>query len=152
MRVFLQRKLDGSLASGCETSAALMRKLSVGEAIEVDWKTRNTRSVKWHRRYWALCNLIFQNVERIKLGDEVIEFKSVDIVHLTLKGLAGLVDGVIVLPTGERCYLIRSIAFDAMTADEWADAWKRMVDVVHQKILPQVTMADLENEIAKVAA
>lgn len=152
MRVFLQKKLDGSLASGCETSEALLRKLSAGEAIEVDWKTRNTRSVRWHRRYWALCNLIYQNVERITVAGEVIEFNSTDKVHLTLKGLAGLVDGVIVLPDGQRAYLIRSIAFDAMTADEWADAWKKMMDVVHQNILPQVSIADIENEIAKVAA
>lgn len=151
MRVFLQKKLTG-LAPGCETSEALMRKLGIGEAIEVDWKTRNTRSVRWHRRYWALCNMIYQNVERITVAGEVIEFNSVDKVHLTLKGLAGLVDGVIVLPTGERAYLIRSIAFDAMTAEEWADAWKKIVDVVHAKILPNVSIAEIENQIAEVAA
>lgn len=152
MRVFLQKALSGHLAPACETSEQLARKLAPGEAIEVDWKTRNTRSVRWHRRYWALCNMIYQNVERITIAGEVIEFNSVDKVHLTLKSLAGLVDGVIVLPDGTRAYLIRSIAFDAMTADEWADAWKKMLDVVHQHILPSVEIAAIENEIARIAA
>lgn len=151
MRVFLQKALSG-LIPGCETSEKLSRKLDIGEAVEVDWKSRNTRSVKWHRRYWALCNMIYQNVERITVGGEVIEFNSIDKVHLTLKGLAGLVDGVIVLPDGSRAYLIRSIAFDAMTAEEWADAWNKLVDATHKYILPQVPVAIIENEIAKIAA
>jgi hypothetical protein len=151
MRVFLQKSVAG-LKPGCETSEALMRKLSIGEAIEVDWKTRNTRSVRWHRRYWALCNLIYQSVEGVTIAGEYVEFNSVDKVHLTIKGLAGLVDGVIVLPDGVRAYLIRSIAFDAMTAEEWSKAWDQLVIATHKHILPQVTIADLENEIAKVAA
>jgi hypothetical protein len=152
MRAFFAKRLDGSFVAACETSETYVRKVSPGEAIEVDLKTRNTRSVRWHRRYWALCNMIYQNVERITIAGEVIEFNSVDKVHLTLKSLAGLVDGVIVLPDGTRAYLIRSIAFDAMTADEWADAWKKMLDVVHQYILPSVAIASIENEIARIAA
>lgn len=152
MRVFLQKRLDGSLWPACEMSEKLSRKLSPGEAAEVDWKSRNTRSVKWHKRYWALCNLIYQNCEYITVGGERIKVRSPQHVHLILKALAGMFDGMVNLPDGTRAMLIASIAFDAMTAEEWADAWFRIVTVVHTEILPGVSESDLENEIAKVAA
>lgn len=153
MRVFLQKRLDGSLAPACETSEKLARKLALGEACEVDWKSRNTRSVQWHRRYFALCNLVYQNCEYIDIGGgELIEVRSVEHVHLILKAMAGLFDGMVKLADGTKAMLIKSIAFDAMTADEWAGAWKQIIDVVHAKILPGVPVSEIENEIAKVAS
>lgn len=152
MRAFLQRRLDGSLAPACETSERIARKLGVGEAIEVDIKTRNTRSVAWHKKYWALCTLIYSNVERIKVGAEMVEVKSPDHVHMLLKLKAGLFDAIVKLPDGTKAYVVKSISFDEMTADEWAAAWQKIIDVVHRDILPTVSEADLENEIAKCAA
>lgn len=143
MRVFLQKRGDGLLAPACETSEALVARLATGEAIEADWKTRNTRSVQWHRRYFALCNLIYQNCE---------EFRSVEDVHLQLKARAGLYDSLITLPNGTQAMLVRSIAFDNMTADEWAQAWPRLLDVVHQEILPGIELPEVEDEIARLAA
>ena len=152
MRVFLRKRLDGALAPACDTSELLTRKLTPGEAIEVDWKSRNTRSVKWHRRYFALCNLIFANCDGIDVNGQRIDFSSVEAVHMSLKGLAGLYDAMIVLPDGTRAMLIRSIAFDKMTAEEWAMAWPRLIDVVHQRILPGICRMELENEISKLAS
>lgn len=152
MHAFLQKRLDGSLAPACEASERIARKLQAGEAIEVDLKTRNTRSVQWHKKYWALCTLIYRNVERIKVGAELIEVKSADHVHMLLKLKAGLFDAIIKLENGEKAYVVKSIAFDEMNADEWADAWERVIRVVHEDILPDVPDAVLEDEIARCAA
>lgn len=152
MRVYLHKRLDGNLAPACETSARLNRRLAPGEVIEVDWKSRNTRSVAWHRRYFALCTLIYQNCESITVGDTRIELPSVEAVHMTLKGLAGLYDAMLTLPDGTRVALVKSIAFDKMSADEWAEAWPRLLDVVHDKILPGVEISEVEEEIARLAA
>lgn len=152
MKVFLQKRLDGSLAPACDASSHLARRLAPGEAVEVDWKSRNTRSVQWHRRYWALCSVIYANVDHVDLHGQRIEFTSPEVVHLTLKGLAGLYDACIVLPDGTRAFLIRSIAFCKMTADEWSAAWPRLLDVVHERILPGVPLPDVEHEIARLAA
>lgn len=151
MIAFLSKRLDGSLAPACETSERIARKLGVGEAIEIDIKTRNTRSVAWHKKYWALCTLIFNNCEHIKVGAELIEVKSPDHVHMLLKLKAGLFDAVIKLPDGSKAYVVKSIAFDEMTADEWAAYWQKIIDVVHRDILPTVPEADLEDEITKCA-
>jgi hypothetical protein len=153
MRAFLAKRLDGSFVAACETSEAYARRVSPGEAIEVDLKTRNTRSVRWHRKYFALCTLIYNNVERIQMPNgDYIEFTSVEVVHMTLKGLAGLYDSMITMPDGTRLGLVRSIAFDNMNADEWAIAWSQILDAVHKHVLPSVKMSEIENEIARIAA
>ena len=152
MRVFLAKRLDGALMPACEESERQARRMVPGEVGEFDWKSRNTRSVQWHKRYFALCNMVYANVEGINIQGQWIDFSSVDVVHLTLKGLAGLHDALIVLPDGSKALLIRSIAFDKMTADEWARAWPRLLDAVHQHVLPMVTIAAVENEIARLAA
>ena len=90
------------------------------------------------------------HVEGIDMNGQWVEFNSTDAVHMTLKGLAGLYDAMIVLPDGTKALLIRSIAFDKMTADEWAQAWPRLIDVVHQKILPGIGREVVENEIARL--
>lgn len=152
MRVFLQKRLDGSLAPACETSERLARKMAPGEAAEFEWKSRNTRSVLWHRRYWALCNLIYSNCETVKLNGQLIELRSVEHVHLILKTLAGLYDAQVTLSDGSSAVIVKSIAFDNMTADEWGLAWKKITDVVFAQILPGVPSEAIEYEIAKVAS
>lgn len=152
MKVFLRKRLDGSLVPACDVSSHLARRIAPETLVQVDWKTRNTRSVQWHRRYWALCTMIYANVEGIDLHGQRIDFTSPDVVHMTLKGLAGLYDACIVLPDGTRAFLIRSIAFDQMTADEWAQVWPRLLDVVHADVLPAVSRSDIEAEIGRLAS
>lgn len=151
MRIFLQKRLDGSLAPACETSERMARKLSPGEAAEFEWKSRNTRSVQWHRRYWALCNLIYANCETVTINGKDIELRSVEHCHLILKTLAGLYDAQVTLSDGTTAVIVKSIAFDNMTADEWELAWKKITDVVFSQILPGVSSEAIEFEIAKVA-
>lgn len=152
MRVFLQKNLRGGLDPACETSELLARKLSPGEAVEVDWKSRNTRSVQWHKKYWKLCAMIFDNCEGVEIAGQWVEFKSKDVVHLCLKSLAGLYDAMVTLPDGTKAMLVKSIAFDAMTAEQWAQAWTQILDVVHQHILPTIEIREIEEELARVAA
>ncbi len=135
----------------CETSEELTKRLESGECAEVDWKSRNTRSVKWHRKYFALCNMIYANCEGVDVQGTHVEFTSVEVVHMTLKAMAGLYDARIEID-GQVLLLIRSIAFDKMTADEWAAAWPRLMDVVHQKILPGIDRIEAENEIARMVS
>lgn len=142
MRTFLRKKLDGSFVPACEMSEHLARKISVDELIEIDWPSRKTRSGKWHKRYWGLLRLIYQNTER---------FKSEQDVHFWLKRETGLFDGCVDLPDGSKAYFVKSISYDEMTADEWADYWKRAVDVVHREILPTVDLPMIEYEIEKCA-
>lgn len=142
MKAFLRKRLDGSFIPACEVSERLAKRISINELIEVDWVSRNTRSVQWNKRYRALLQLIHANSE---------QFKSDDDVHMWLKLRTHLYDAVIELPDGGKAYLVKSIAFDSMTADEWSAWWTRAVDVVMQDILPSVKRSEAEYEIEKAA-
>lgn len=150
MRVFLQKKHDGNLWPACEKSEKLAAAMQPGDACEVDWKSRKTRSLQWHKRYWALCTLIWQNVETIRVGEEDIAVKSAEHVHMILKLKAGLYDEMIKTSIG-TAYIIKSIGFDTMSAEDWADSWKKIVDVVHADILPGIGVRELEDHIARCA-
>lgn len=142
MRAFLRKNLNGSFSPACEVSERLARRISVNELIEVDWNSRQTRSVKWNKRYRAMLQLIHANSE---------QFKSDDDVHMWLKLKTHLYDAVIELPDGGKAYMVKSIAFDVMTAEEWEAWWTRAVDVVMQEILPGIERPEVEREIEKVA-
>lgn len=142
MRAFLAKQLNGSFKPACEVSEKLARRVSVNELIEVDWVSRNTRSVKWNKRYRAMLQLIHANSK---------QFKSDDAVHMWLKLKTQLYDAVIELPNGEKAYMVKSVAFDVMTAEEWAQFWVKAVDVVMQEILPGIARREVEHEIEKVA-
>lgn len=142
MRAFLRKRLDGSFVPACETSERLAKRVAVDELIETDWKSKSTRSVKWHRRYRAMLQLIYANSER---------FKSDDDVHLWLKHKTGFYDAMFEDANGGKWYVVRSIAFDCMTADEWEQWWQKAIDVVAAEILPGIELPVIEYEIQKVA-
>lgn len=91
MRVWLTKGL-GSIRAADDESAAVLAKIPAGTTFEADVKTRKPRSGAWHRRYFALCQLIYANVEG---------FKSVREVHEYLKLEAGLVRTIALRSTGE---------------------------------------------------
>jgi len=142
VRTFLMKQINGSFAPACEVSEKLAKKVAPGELIEVDWASRKTRSVKWHRRYWGLLSIIQANSER---------FRSADDVHMWLKMQTGLYDAVIELSDGNKAYMVRSVAFDVMTADEWTAWWPKAIDVVSREILPGIPLPSVEQEIERAA-
>lgn len=147
MRSFLRKRLDGSFVPACEMSEHLSRRISVDELIEIDWPSRKTRSGKWHKRYFSLLRLIMFHCE----GMDGVEFKNENVVHFWLKGQAKLYDAEIRLPDGSKMYLIKSISYDEMTADEWAEYWKVAIPIVQTRILPTISIPSIEYEIEKCA-
>jgi hypothetical protein len=141
MRAFLAKSATG-FKPACEVSEKAFRKMDRDELLECDIKSRNTRSVAWHRRYWALCRLCYQNSE---------QFKSEDDVHWYLKCETHTFDKVIQLESGERIYFVKSIAFDQMTADEWAVFWKKALDVLYRNVIPGIDRDEALAEIDRCA-
>ena len=135
-------KTLGGMVPACEVSEKVFRKTSVNELIETDTKTKNTRSVLWHRRYFGLLRLIYQNCER---------FKSEEDVHFFLKYETGMFDGSVKMESGETVYFVKSIAFSEMTAEEWAAYWKKALDVLYDKVMPGIDMQEALNEIDRCA-
>ena len=140
---FLFKRTPAGLAPADEATAERMKRWQLGELVQAEIKLRQSRSLAWHRRYWALCALVYQNCE---------DFKSAAEVHLYLKLECGLVREIMLRSSGEIVKVPDSIAFDKMDAQAWAAFWKRACDVVHQHILPGIEIAAIENEIAMVAS
>jgi hypothetical protein len=135
---FMVRTLAG-LSATDEQSQAILRRIKFGEMVKVD--VVRPRNIKAHRRYFALVNLIYQTA-----GD----FRSPEVVHNTLKALAGRATPVTLKGSGEVVLIPESISFSAMDEDEFQDFWNRVIKAVCEDILPTVTAPEIEMELLRM--
>lgn len=103
------RKGDSLLAADDKALKAI-RRLQPGEAVQM--MMERSRSPQWHRWFMGGCAAIANN------SDEPLTTHAVKEV-LKLKG--GHVD--IVQRGDEVIKVPRSISFEKLTADEWAEIW-----------------------------
>lgn len=103
-------KAGDMLAAGCEESAKLIRRLGPGEGVMMT--AIRVRSLQWHRMYFACCREIGQNQEPAR--DE-------DSIDYELRIRAGHYDVIYV--DGIEVRYPKRIAFDKLTADQWAQLW-----------------------------
>lgn len=106
---------------------------------DVRLKIERPRSLPWHRRYFALVTLIADNTDY-----------TPEDVHTLLKMRCGC-RRLIRERNGREVWVPDSIAFDRMDRDAWQTYWSRVVDYVAAELLPGVTAAELERELAAVA-
>lgn len=159
MRIWLTRTLSG-WATGDTDSQRVLGKFPMGTTLEFDVKTRHARSGQWHRRYWLLMGRLAEAVPEVnirELGDDgepiMYPVQCADDVHTALKFITGLCHKH-TLESGGQTHLLRipkSTAFDKLTPDEWATYWPRVLDAVHQRILPGVSQY-IEDDLAKLAS
>ena len=148
--MWFTRTLTGCAPADADCEAALKR-YPLGSTFPMDIATRKTRSSKWNARYHVLCTLIAHHVERIEVEPGgFMEIHGKDDVHTAFKYMVGLYDSIVT--RGGIIRIVKSTAFDEMNADEFAEYWRKVMDVVHQKILPGVDSGTIENEIATLAA
>jgi len=134
-----------------EDSAGVLKRFPVGTTFEIDVSTRKTRSGAWHRRYWCLMNMLAQNLEQVEVEPGmVLPIKDAESAHVAMKYATGLFDSYAI--KGGVVRLLKSTAFDRMEPDEWAAYWQRVLQATHEKFLPGVGVAEIEDEIAKVAS
>ena len=131
--IILRRTLRG-LEPDNDLSRQALGKLRMGQAVRVEIK--RPRSLPWLRRYWAMVNLISENTSY-----------APDEVHLLLKLRCGCAKPIHERGRREPTWVPDSIAFDKMTADQWADYWNRVTAYVCEILLPGVTEAQLEQEL-----
>lgn len=132
-----KRTLSGLVAAD-EAASEALRSLKAGE--EIDCEIKKQRIHKNLRRWWGLCNLVYENSE---------QFGSPDAVHQFLKIKAGYADQIVCKSTGEVYFIARSIAFGRMDEVKFQGLWKRAVKVVCEEIIPGVESNEVELEILK---
>lgn len=118
---------------------------------EIAWvKVLRVREPKSHRRYWALMTLCAGNCERIELPyGGYMEIHSREDVHKAIKLCAGHCDYIFDMD-GKPVYAIpKSTDYESMTRDEWIEYWPAVIGVIQERIMPGVSMPEVELEIQK---
>lgn len=139
MKVTLARTLAGWSPADDE-AIRVSRRWNAGETVVVDLKkSRNYKSLK---RYWKLCQLVFENCN---------QFKSKEQVHQFLKIKSGHSTPIVAKSTGEVFLLADSIDYDTIEDEaEFQEIWRRVIDVVCEDILPGIGRAEIEFEVQKL--
>ena len=126
-----------SLHPADEAAEAVIQKLGRGELVEIT--LRRPRNIRFHRLFYGLMNLVWQNIDRD-------EYPTVDALVTRIKIATGhrdeyhFGDGVV-------AYVPRSISFAAMDETEFSEFFERVADWVAQSVLPGVTSDELRAEI-----
>ena len=151
MEVWLTKTLAGLQPADDEARKAL-DKHALGSTFPADVPVRVTRSGAWHKRYWVLCQMLADNLDSVEVEPGMIlPIRNKEDVHVALKYATGLYDQY-VIQGGGIVRVVKSTAFDAMTPDAWAVYWSKVLDAVHNKFLPNVERATVENELARLAS
>lgn len=150
MKCWLERTLVGCKPADAD-SAAVLARLPLGTTFEADVVTRKSRSGAWNRRYWLLMGKIAENVDTITIEPGMtLPVRCAEDVHVAVKYATGLYDSYAI--KGGVVRLLKSTAFDKMDADAWAAYYQRVLDAVHRVILPGVDIAEVEQELARLAS
>jgi hypothetical protein len=150
MEIWVTRTLGGLVPADDEAKTAF-DKHKLGSTFPLNLPVRTTRSGAWHRRYWVLMHLLGSNMDQVEVEPGmVLPIRNKDDAHLAMKYATGLFDSYVV--RGSVVRMVKSTAFDAMTPDEWAAYWTKVLDAVHRVFLPGIEGPALEDEIARMAA
>jgi hypothetical protein len=109
VKVWLAKKGRGFLPTDEESNRVHVR-MSDGECAL--FKVIRVRSVPWHKMYFGICREIGKNQD---------PQRSEDSIDAELRIRAGHFDPFEV--DGHKCRMPKRIAFDQLTADEWAELW-----------------------------
>lgn len=136
--IYLRRTLSGFTPDD-ESSADAVKGYRLGEVYKANIVKH--RNLKNHRRWWALCSLIYQNSD---------QFKSAEQVHDYLKILAGHCTQIVSKSTGEVYLVADSISFGTLDELQFQDVFSRAVLAVSEHILPGISVDDVSHEIEKL--
>lgn len=100
-----------------DASVKAVSKIKEGYDIFCEYKPR--RSMKFHKKYWALLNAVLINQEH---------YKSVDNIHESVKYRSGYYKTVIPLQ-GDPFIVTESIAFHSMDNAEFESFYNTAIDV-----------------------
>lgn len=131
-------RLGKTLVPADEESEAALQPIAQGEAILVQLKRE--RNLRFHKKYWALIDLIFRNQEK---------FPTKNHMHVAVKLAAGWFDPYVMLD-GTTVYVPRSIAFSAMDESEFTQFYGEAVEAII-RVLPQFDAQFLLNAVVEFA-
>ena len=147
-KIYVVKTLRG-LEPAWDSDEEHVKKLKLGETYAIEIK--RPRNIKFHKKYWALVNLVFSNMPddfelRSHDGEIVDKINTAEALHYHIKMQCGLVERTTSLG-GKVIWRVKSIAFQKMDEAEFDAFYQRAVDVIVKYFLP----VDADLLLAEVA-
>lgn len=148
--VWFQRVNDALIATD-DDSLKLIRRLEQHECKA--FRPVGVRDPVAHKRYWAMCTQTAKHLTKIEIdrvdGKPVYMrlFGDKSRAHAAMKLCTGLYD---TLPVGGSDYEIRvprSTNFEDMTPEEWIAYWPKVLDVLLEKVAPEIEVPEAQAEM-----
>ncbi len=118
MKVFLVKQGNNSFLPSHNSDYDALKKIKVGATVSCEIK--QPRNVGFHRKFFALMNMVFENQE---------VFTSIDFMRKELTKAAGYYDEYL-NHKGVKCYEAKSISFGNMKQDEFESLYNSFLDVI----------------------
>jgi hypothetical protein len=130
----LMKKDYGCLKPADEKTDLALRKISQGDWFFVDVK--KPRNVKHHRKFWAMLNVVADNLALDIDADTLCEIIKIKTGHVTVvKTKSGLV------------HIPKSLKFSKMNQVEFDHFYERAIQVIVSEILCHVTKEEIEQKV-----
>ncbi len=133
--IYLIKQASGSLGAADEEALKHIGKLKIGTVYRAT--IVKPRNYEFHKKYFALLNLAFDNQEKYEAFDPFRDAVTMQ---------AGWYDSHISLGSGELIYKPKSISFGSMGDAEFSDLYSKTIDV----ILKYVMVGSTQDEIERV--
>lgn len=118
MKLFLIKNENGTLSPAYDSDREQLEKHKINEIRE--YQSKGIRNVKFHRKFFALINMVFSNQD---------VYKNIDHLRSDLIVAAGFYD-VTYDFHGTEVLRPKSISFASMDQDEFENLYSRVLDAV----------------------
>lgn len=134
--IILRKRLGGSLEPTDDMGREALRKIAIGAVVKCD--ITKPRNIHFHRKFFAMLQLIFENQDWYKSPEQLLEVCKHRIGHVE----------VIKTKHGEVTRS-KSISFAQMDELAFSDFYDRAVNWMIEEVIPGLKRSDLDGEIAQ---
>lgn len=117
--IHLVKQLNGTLIPAYDSDKELMSKIKVGEIYK--YKFSKPRNIRFHRKFFALINLVYQNQEH---------YTNAEHLRYDLTIESGFYDIRVNKFTGEEIKVAKSISFASMDEVTFSDLYNKFLTTV----------------------
>ena len=117
--IHLIKSLDGKFTCANDSDLELSKKIKVGEMYK--YKFSKPRNVRFHRKFFALINLVYQNQEH---------YNNIDQLRYDLTIESGFYETRVNHITKEPIIEAKSISFASMDEVEFSSLYSKFLDTV----------------------
>jgi hypothetical protein len=135
MKLNLIKARNQSLKAADAEAEKYLTRIGFGESVSVTIK--RPRNPAFHRKFFSLLSLVFENQDRY---NDYERFRKEIVMR------AGYFDEHVHL-TGKVSYVAKSLAYESMDNDEFAEVYDKCCAVIQEYFWPDITAAGIEEAV-----